>query len=225
MSGLFASSCAWLWLLCGSVCAQPSPGSPAQRTPLPGGWYALFDGKTLSGWDNWGAGDWKMTSVGVLRGQGKPSILWSPNAYRNFVLKAVVSISSDGNSGIFFRAEPKGERKRPDFEGYEAQISNSDPQKTGSLYNFVIIKERLAPDDKWFSMHVAAVGNRIIIQVNDKIVVDYVDEKETYKSGRIGLQNHHEGSVVMFREVLIRPLPPDEGAAALALRQVMPELK
>jgi hypothetical protein len=55
--------------------------------------------------------------------------------------------------------------------------------------------------------HVIANGNHIIIEVNDKVVVDYVDQKNTYRQGLLALQQHNKGSVVEFRNLMMRPLP------------------
>ena len=52
-----------------------------------------------------------------------------------------------------------------------------------------------------------ANGNHIIIKVNDKVVVDYVDEKNTYQKGFLALQQHNKGSVVEFRNLMMRMLP------------------
>jgi hypothetical protein len=43
--------------------------------------------------------------------------------------------------------------------------------------------------------------------VNDKVVVDYVDEKNTYSKGLLALQQHNKGSVVEFRNLMMRSLP------------------
>jgi 3-keto-disaccharide hydrolase len=198
--------------------------APSVQAAVPAGWYALFDGKTLSDWENRGAGDWRMTTVGVVKGEGKYSVLLSPQSYTNFEFKAQVTLNADGNSGVYFRATPTGTLKQGGAQGYEAQLSNSDPQKTGSLYNFVVIKERLVPENAWFRIHIAAAGNRIIIRLNEKTVVDYIDKKNTYQAGRIGFQQHHVGSSVMFRNAIIRPLPLDPHAALVALQSSIPGL-
>jgi hypothetical protein len=38
-------------------------------------------------------------------------------------------------------------------------------------------------------------------------VVDFVDEKNTYTSGYLALQQHNKGSVVMFKNLMMKPLP------------------
>ena len=94
-------------------------------------------------------------------------------------------------------------------KGYEAQVNNShkDPKRTGSLYNLVDVTEQLVPDDTWWEQHIIADGNHIVIKVNGKTVVDYVDEKKTYTNGRLALQQHDPGSVVMYKDIMMKPLP------------------
>jgi hypothetical protein len=86
------------------------------------------------------------------------------------------------------------------------------------------VTEQLVPDDTWWTQHIIAIGNHIIVKVNDKIVVDYIDTKNTFKSGHLALQQHNDGSVVMFRNVMVKPLPDDEKAAWAIVRQDVPEL-
>jgi len=93
--------------------------------------------------------------------------------------------------------------------GYEAQVNNSsgDWRRTGSLYQFSDVKEQLVPDDTWWTQHIIANGNHIVIKVNNKVVVDYVDAKNTYRTGYLALQQHDPGSVVQYRNLMMRTLP------------------
>ena len=111
-------------------------------------------------------------------------------------------------------------------KGYEAQVENtsSDPQRTGSLYNLHKIGEQLIPDDTWWTQHIIAIGNRIVIKVNDKIVTDHVDTNNTYKSGHLAFQQHNEGSVVEYRNVMVKRLPDDEKAAWTEAKKDVPEI-
>ena len=55
-----------------------------------------------------------------------------------------------------------------------------------------------------------ATGNHIVIKVNGKVAVDYVDAKNTYQKGLLALQQHNKGSVVEFRNLMMRPLPASQ---------------
>lgn len=169
-------------------------------------WITMFDGKTLDGWkanerpDSWSVKD------GTITGDGPAShLFWMVRECENCEFKAEVKINHGGNSGMYFRTA-----FGPGFpKGYEAQVDNThaDPKRTGSLYNFKNVYEQLIPDDTWWTQHIIADGNHIIIKVNDKVVVDYVDEKNTYTKGYLALQQHNAGSVVNFRNLMMRPLP------------------
>jgi hypothetical protein len=171
-----------------------------------GKWVKMFDGKSLDGWkasekpEQWEVKD------GAIHAHGERShLFWMKEVCENCEFKATVKINKNGNSGMFFRAEfmtgwPKG---------YEAQVNTShkDPIKTGSLYNIVNVLEQLVPDDTWFTQHIIADGNHIVIKVNDKIAVDHIDEKNTYMKGYLALQQHDPGSFPMYKDIMYRKLP------------------
>lgn len=169
------------------------------------GWISLFDGKTLKGWkaseepENWKVED------GAIVGRGKRShLFYIDKEFGDLEFKAEVKINKGGNSGMYFRT--KFEKAWP--SGYEAQVNSShtDPVRSGSLYNHAKIFDKLTNDDEWFTQHIIAKGNHIIIKVNGKTTVDYKDEKKTYSKGHIALQQHHDGSVVMYRKLMVKPL-------------------
>jgi hypothetical protein len=169
------------------------------------GWITLFDGKTLNGWktadnpESWSVKD------GVITGDGERShLFYMERECENCEFKADVKLNHGGNSGMYIRTA-----FGPGFpKGYEAQVNNthSDWKRTGSLYNFENVKEQLVPDDTWWNQHIIATGNHIIILVNDKKVVDYVDEKNTYTKGYLALQQHNKGSVVEYKNLMMKPL-------------------
>lgn len=171
-----------------------------------GGWIQMFDGKTLNGWktaDN--PESWTVRN-GVITGDGERShLFYMVEQCSNCEFKAEVRLNHGGNSGMYFRTE-----FGPGFpKGYEAQVNNShgDPKRTGSLYNFKNVYEQLVADDTWWTQHIIANGNHIIIKVNDKVVVDYIDEKNTFTKGHLALQQHNKGSVVEYRNLMMRKLP------------------
>ncbi len=150
-------------------------------------------------------GKWEFKD-GVLHAEGGVSHIFSPrDDYENFQFKAEIKIKDKGNSGQYIRTKfgngfPKG---------YEAQVNSthSDPKRTGSLYNFKNVTEMLVPPDTWFTQEVIAEGNHIIIKVNDKVAVDYVDEKNTYMKGHFAFQQHNLGSEVWVKNVVVKELP------------------
>ncbi len=150
-------------------------------------------------------GEWDFTN-GVLHASGGVSHIFSPRGdYENFDYKAEIKIKDKGNSGQYFRTA-----FGPGFpRGYEAQINSthSDPKRTGSLYNFSNVTDMLVPPDTWFTQEIIADGNHIIIKVNDKVTVDYVDEKNSFMKGHFAFQQHNVGGEVWIRNVQVRELP------------------
>jgi len=169
------------------------------------GWIVMFDGKTLDGWKaNENPESWSVED-GCIVGRGQRShLFYMKEICEDCEFMAEVKINDGGNSGMYFRAEfgpgwPKG---------YEAQVNSThkDWRRTGSLYGIVDIKEQLVPPDTWFTQHIIAKGNHIIIKVNGKTVVDYVDQENRYRKGYLALQQHDPGSVVYYRNLKMRHL-------------------
>lgn len=170
-----------------------------------GRWKSMFDGKTLTGWKaNENPESWSVKD-GAIVGDGERShLFYMAEQCDNCEFKAEVKLNHGGNSGMYFRT-----KFEPGFpHGYEAQVDNthSDPKRTGSLYNFVDVTEQLVPDDTWWTQDIIANGNHIIIKVNNKVVVDYVDQKNTYQKGYMALQQHNKGSVVQYKNLMMRHL-------------------
>jgi 3-keto-disaccharide hydrolase len=170
-------------------------------------WIPMFDGSTLEGWKaNQRPESWTVKN-GAITGDGPAShLFWMKEKCVNCEFKADVKINHGGNSGMYFRTA-----FGPGFpKGYESQVDNthSDPVRTGSLYNFVKVFEQLIPDDTWWTQHIIVEGNHIQIFVNDKKTVDFTDEKNSFTDGYLALQQHNAGSVVEFKNLMMRHLPP-----------------
>lgn len=170
------------------------------------GWKRIFDGKTLKGWKaSENPASWSVRD-GAIVGDGERShLFYMEEECENCEFKAEVKLNKGGNSGMYFRV-----RFEPGWpQGYEAQVNNShtDWRRTGSLYRLSDVKEQLVPDDTWWTQHIIADGNHIIIKVNGKTVVDYVDASNTYQRGYVALQQHHVGSVVQYRNIMLKKLP------------------
>jgi hypothetical protein len=187
------------------------------------GWVQLFNGKDLTGWKVYpsGTGKWKVED-GCIVGSGEASHLFSERGdYKDFHFRVECMINDKGNSGQYFRT--KFEKGFP--RGWEAQINatHGDPIKTGSLYpdyrqpdlrkikELHVLKAPHKPDE-WFTQEVICKGPKITILVNGKKTVEWTDPKDRFKEGHFALQQHDPGSVVKFRKVEVKELPP-EGAA------------
>jgi len=184
------------------------------------GFTTLFDGKSLAGWKvNENPESWKVVD-GELVCRGPRSHLFyvgtdpaRPAEFKNFHFKAEVLTKPQANSGIYFHT-----RYQPDgwpAQGHEAQVNNSqsDPVRTGSLYNVVKNLEPPARDDVWFTEEVVVEGDHIVIKVDGKTIVDYHEKTAEVKDGRklssgtFALQAHDPGSEVHYRNIRVKPLP------------------
>jgi hypothetical protein len=184
------------------VCAA---ADPLPQTPGRDGWISMFDGKTLDGWKaNENPESWKVVNGAIVGDGPRSHLFWMVRECENCEFKAEVKLNHSGNSGMYVRTA-----WGPGFpKGYETQVENTspDPQRTGSLYGFSKVAEQLVPDDTWWTQDVVAKGNHIVIKVNGNVVTDYTDEKNTYTKGYLVLQQHNAGSVVQYRNLMMRPL-------------------
>ncbi len=182
---------------------------------------SLFNGRDLTGWKTHPAdkAKWTVNKDGTLTGSGPPGDLFTErDDFENFQFRVEAKINDGGNSGQYFRA--RFEKAWP--AGYEAQIdvNHSDKVRTGSLYpsfnpkltpeqrKQVVVLDQLHKPNEWFTQEVIAHGNHIVINVNGKKTVDYIDDRNTYTRGHLALQQYHDGSVVTFRKVEVKELPP-----------------
>lgn len=180
----------------------------AQTKPLPTGqWVNMFDGKDIekSGWKaNENPEAWTVED-GLLKGSGPVShLFWMVEECEDCEFKAEVKIADGANSGMYFRTA-----FGPRFpKGYEAQVNatHRDPVKTGSLYNFHKNFEAPHGPNEWFTQHIIVKGNHIVIKVNDKVITDFVDEKNTFTKGYIALQQHDPKSTVWYRNLQFKKL-------------------
>jgi hypothetical protein len=185
-------------------------------------WVQLFNGKDLTGWKTF-PGDkakWEVKD-GVLIGSGPAGHLFSERRdYENFRYRIEVKINDKGNSGQYFRAT----FAKAFPPGYEAQVNSThgDKVRTGSLYadgrdkysaeekKEMLIYDQLVKPDTWFTQEVIAEGNHIIIKVNGKKTVDFVDQKNRHKKGHFAIQQHDPGSTVSVRKIEVIELPPSK---------------
>ncbi|MBK8501284.1 MAG: DUF1080 domain-containing protein [Saprospiraceae bacterium] len=186
------------------------------------GWISLFDGKSLSGWK---VSDNPMSirvedGAIVTNGTRAHAFYDGPvqnHDFKNFEFKAEVMTFPSANSGIYFHTVYQSEGWPS--KGYEVQVNNSqsDWRRTGSLYSIQDVKETYVKDNVWYTEYIKVEGKRVIIKINDIVVVDYTEPdmplREEGSKGRVisngtfALQAHDPGSKVMYRNIMVRPLP------------------
>ncbi|MEZ5276765.1 MAG: DUF1080 domain-containing protein [Opitutaceae bacterium] len=196
-----------------------------------GGWTALFDGETLSGWRGF-----RMETVpegwvargGVLRRSGKGGNLMTLESFGDFELYLEWAVSAGGNSGIIVRASE--ETTDPWHSGPEMQIYDPvDASKVkrvhaaGALYDLVPVPDGLELRHlDWNRVWIRVVGTRYTFALNGVVTADLdlageegralvagskfakYPEFGVAASGHVVLQDH--GDAVAFRRILLRRL-------------------
>jgi hypothetical protein len=181
----------------------------------------LFDGTTMDGWQMSGSGRFNLVN-GTMISEGGPGILWyTPQMFEDFILKVEWKASAEtDNSGIYFRIPTLNpmDWTPADREGYEVQIDdrgiNSEENRMGDPFHQTGAIYKLAPSKK-IASHPVASGqwNTFEIQVkrdlfqvilNGELVTEYRDVVQRSARGYIGLQNHHPGSSVAFRNIVVK---------------------
>jgi hypothetical protein len=185
------------------------------------GWISIFDGKSLNGWKvGENAGSFSIVD-GAIQVAGPRAHLFyegpiKNHMFKNFEFRAQVMTKPGANSGIYIHTDYQ-EGGWPS-KGYEIQVNNShtDWKRTGSLYNIQDVKETYVKDNEWYTEYIRVEGKHITIKINDKTVVDY-EETDTDKrsageknrilsSGTFALQAHDPKSVVLFKDIQVKPL-------------------
>ena len=173
------------------------------------GWKPLFDGKTLEGWRGDGAAIWTVLDGAICGGGEGTGNLLSQEEFGDFELQADAKINSAGNSGVFFRITPDAMSPAKNYEiqviGSEMRYPGGYPH-TGDLFGFAKVSENYIQDDRWFHLHLIAVGNQIVVKIDGQTVLDYVDARNSFTRGSIGLQKLGPLTRVSYRNIRVKEL-------------------
>jgi len=185
------------------------------------GWVSIFNGENLDGWKAGVNASSFSVADGAIRVAGPRAHLFyegpvKNHMFKNFEFQAQVMTKPGANSGIFIHTAYQ-EDGWPG-QGYEVQVNNShtDWKRTGSLYDIMDVKETYAKDNEWYTEYIKVEGKHITIKINDKVVVDY-EESDADKravngkgrllsSGTFALQAHDPESVVLYKDIKVKPL-------------------
>lgn len=190
-------------------------------THQPGKWISLFDGKSLNNWKVGANAQTFSVDSGMMIVHGNTAHLFYDgdvldHNFKNFEFKADVMTYPGANSGIYFHTifQEKGWPAK----GYEVQVNNShtDWRRTGSLYGMNDVKETYVKDYEWYTESIKVEGKRVIIKINDKVVVDYTEpenvqrskgnEQRVFSSGTFALQGHDPNSIVHYKNIMVRAI-------------------
>jgi serine/threonine protein kinase/WD40 repeat protein len=193
---------------------------PLASEPAAGEWVQLFNGKDLAGWQDSVGKYWTVENgilVSRIPADAEPDngrLLSLRGEYADFHVRAEVKLTAGGDSGLFVRS------RLSDNRGYQVQIYNGPGKAlTGSILvtpdSRWIETTRGAPitDDTWLTLEVIARGEHLIVKVDGKVVADVIDS--TSSRGHVQLEAGRPGTVVQFRKIEIKELPPEAAAAGL----------
>ena len=187
------------------------------------GWVDLFDGKTLTGWNNpYDRGEAKVVDGEIHLVANKKFFLCTKKTYSNFIFEAEIKMpEGKANSGFMFRCHVEPNK----VFGYQAEVDTAERAWSGGLYDearrgWLNPKK---PNDSpsgdafraktkgsfkrhdWNKYKIQAEGSRLRIWVNGVLCTDYTDDMDA--AGYIGIQHHGEdGQVYKFRNIRIKEL-------------------
>ncbi len=171
------------------------------------GWISLFNGKNLDGWFIRGKAQW-VVQDGILTGIDGMGHIYAEPVLTDCEIRGMFRVSENGNSGLYFRCNPPEDNPDGYPRGFEAQINNHGDAFTGWLWKPGTptgeAKRLVTRDDKWFSMHVKAVGDFIQIWVNGQLMTEYNDAE--YTKGHFSIQGHNPGMKIDARDLFYRDL-------------------
>ncbi len=186
--------------------------APLAAAPEPG-FVSLFDGKSLDGWKINEAPEAFSIEDGAIKANGNRCHLFyegkvNDAKFKDFELRLDVMTRPNSNGGLFIHTEYQ---KDGWPGGYEIQVNNtqSDPQKSGGLYNTVKNLEPFA-DNTWMKYVIKVKDGKVTVKVDDKELVDYKTEPATTKlkpeGGTIAIQAHDPGSTTLYKNIRIKVL-------------------
>jgi len=206
--------------------------------PKDRGFYSLFNGKNLEGWQGLVANPIKraeMSAVvlakeqekankvmeegwvvedGLLVFTGKGSNLVTEKKYGDFEMFVDWKITEKGDAGIYLRGTPQVQIWDTSLIDVGAQVGS------GGLYNnqhhpSKPLKVADNPVGEWNTFHIIMKGDRVTVFLNGELVVDnvilenYWDRSlPIFPEEQIELQAH--GTYVAYRDIYIKELPRHE---------------
>ncbi len=181
----------------------------------------------LTGWQMAGFGGFMELGANIIESVDGIGLLWyTKEQFTDFVLRVDWRASfPDDNSGVFIRfpplgsSDPANDWKLAVDQGYEIQIDDTGKNPdvtpntfgdalhiTGAIYKLAPASTLASrPVGQWNSYEITAKGKTITVVLNGQKVSTLTNANRSPK-GHIGLQNHHPGSRVQFRNLRIQPL-------------------
>ena len=198
------------------------------------GWRLLFDGKTTTGWRNFGkttiSSAWRVIDGSLVRADSAAGDIITADKFRNFDLRVDWKVGEKGNSGIFYRATEAADtiwKAAPEMQVLD-DVGHENGKDTltsaGANYSLHAAPRGVVrPAGEWNNARILVNGNHVEHWLNDVKLFEYELGSADWKArvakakfheypiygtateGHIGLQDH--GDRVEFRNIRIRALP------------------
>ncbi|TDE09156.1 family 16 glycoside hydrolase [Jiangella asiatica] len=212
-----------------SLCVPEEPACAAPT--VDDGYRPLWDGSTLTGWNQAGpggfaivpdadrAGSCALESVGDPAGLG---MLWHEEEFESYRLHVdFKAVAEEDNSGVFIGFPDPGDDPWVAVrQGYEIQIDDTggspgaaDSSKTGSIYTFQAPTSFPTVAGQWNEMEIEVDDPMIRVWINDVLVNEYHNPEGSGRdlaSGFVGIQNNRVSDNVFFRDIWIQELGGDQ---------------
>lgn len=169
------------------------------------------------GWNHYGPGYFELDAkTGILKGHGGMGLFWySVKKYKDFILELDYKCEDKHtNSGIFIRVPEIPVNNDYIYFSFEVQIYDSGKgiHKTAAVYDAEPPRvDAFKEPDQWNHMKITFKGNRIEVELNGTVVIDWDAEprgkvNDFANEGYIGLQNHDSLSPIYFRNIFVKKL-------------------
>ena len=199
------------------------------------GFVDLFNGKDLTGWQAIGGTCKFEVVDGTIKGtcipKSQSTYLCTERAdFKDFVLTCELKWLVDGNTGVMFRAKTRGPRKsKPDtnvnkiiygpqaeMEGFKGRTADRwwsggiYGQSCGGYFYPLWLKEHVKTrkalkQESWNRLTISAKGPVVKTWINGVPMAHWVDQKQAFPEGMIGLQIHKgDKGTVLFRNIRIK---------------------
>ncbi len=207
-------ACAHLQAGCDKPDSDPSCVAP-QRSFGPA--IALFDGRSLSGWEGdpavWRVEDGEIVGdAGTGRVSRNTFLVYSRRQFSDFALSLDVKLVDDaGNSGVQFRSTVT-DPLRWDVAGYQADVARDawgllyeEGLGRGTLQVPAAACRSAARSNDWNHYEIVASGCSVRLSLNGTPCTEFGEgDSERPRSGVVALQYHAPGGFqVRFRDVRI----------------------
>jgi hypothetical protein len=207
----------------------------AQTAATTGKPVAIFDGKTLAGWEGdpklWRVENGCLTGGSLTEDVGPTVYLATVKDYGDFVVRMKIKLTGTGTLNSGFQIRSKRAQSGTGMVGY--QCDYGEPSYYGAIYDAGRRNKQVATSDMaalrpvikkddWNELVIRAEGRRIRTTINGVQAADYTEaDPSIAQRGRMGIQLRGGGKVlVQVKDIAIEELAPAKGGEVVVAKLV-----